>query len=96
MSEGFSRLLSALGGSDISMNVRTLIGSILRWDEASELVESVSFISWLNEEDRARSTVPHGKPSVDHRGTGWIGNYECNGRSPMLWARFWGWDWPGL
>ena len=43
--------------------LRTLIGSILRWDDASELVESVSFISRLNEEDRARSTIPPGKPS---------------------------------
>jgi hypothetical protein len=43
--------------------LRTLIGRILRWDEARELVESVSLISRLNEEDRARSTIQPGKPS---------------------------------
>jgi hypothetical protein len=42
--------------------LRTLIGRILRWDEAKELVESVSFISRLNEEDRARSLIVPGKP----------------------------------
>ncbi len=41
--------------------LRTLIGRILRWDEAKELVESVSFISRLNEEDRARSIIAPGK-----------------------------------
>jgi hypothetical protein len=41
--------------------LRGLIGRILRWDEAKELVESVSFISRLNEEDRARSFAPPGK-----------------------------------
>jgi hypothetical protein len=40
-----------------------LIGRILRWDEAKELVESVSFISRLNEEDRARSQIVPGKPA---------------------------------
>jgi len=43
--------------------LRTLIGHVLRWDEAKELVESVSFISRLNEEDRARSLVVPGKPA---------------------------------
>src|SRR5262252_1196997 len=43
--------------------LRTLIGHVLRWDEAKELVESVSFISRLNEEDRARSFVVPGKPA---------------------------------
>jgi hypothetical protein len=43
--------------------LRTLIGLILRWDEAKELVESVSFISRLNEVDRARSLIAPGKPS---------------------------------
>jgi hypothetical protein len=42
---------------------RTLIGRILRWDEAKELVESVSFISRLNEEDRARSLIVPGEPA---------------------------------
>src|SRR5262245_48123089 len=37
--------------------LRTLIGRILRWDEARDLVESFSFISRLNEEDRARSLI---------------------------------------
>jgi uncharacterized protein DUF2867 len=43
--------------------LRTLIGRVLRWDEAKELVESVSFISRLNEEDRARSLIIPGKPA---------------------------------
>jgi hypothetical protein len=43
--------------------LRTLIGRILRWDEAKELVELVSFISRLNEEDRARSHIVPGKPA---------------------------------
>jgi Protein of unknown function (DUF2867) len=43
--------------------LRALIGRILRWDEAKELVESVSFISRLNEEDRARSLIIPGKPA---------------------------------
>jgi hypothetical protein len=43
--------------------LRGLIGRILGWDEANELVESVSFISRLNEEDRARSLTPPGKPA---------------------------------
>jgi len=43
--------------------LRTLIGRILRWDEAKELVESVSFISRLNEEDRSRSLIVPGKPA---------------------------------
>ena len=43
--------------------LRTQIGRILRWDEAQELVGSVSFISRLNEEDRARSLIVPGKPA---------------------------------
>jgi hypothetical protein len=43
--------------------LRTLIGRILRWDEAKELVESASFISQLNEDDRARSIIVPGKPA---------------------------------
>lgn len=43
--------------------LRTLIGRILRWDEAKELVESASFISRLNEEDRARALIAPGKPA---------------------------------
>jgi hypothetical protein len=43
--------------------LRTLIGRILHWDEANELVESVSFISRLNEVDRARSLIVPGKPA---------------------------------
>jgi hypothetical protein len=43
--------------------LRTLIGRILRWDEAKELAGSVSFISRLNEEDRARSHIVPGKPA---------------------------------
>src|SRR5215467_9590733 len=43
----------------------TLIGRILRWDEAKELVESVSFISRLNEEDRARSLIVPGELDDD-------------------------------
>jgi hypothetical protein len=43
--------------------LRTLIGRILGWDEAKELVESVSFISRLNEEDHARSLIVPGKPA---------------------------------
>jgi hypothetical protein len=60
-------------GGDVEMEVgpitqalfwlRTLIGRILRWDEAKELVESVSFISRLNEEDRAHSHIVPGKPA---------------------------------
>ena len=43
--------------------LRTLIGRILGWDEAKELVESVSFISRMNEEDRTRSLIVPGKPA---------------------------------
>ena len=46
-----------------SSRLRTLIGRILRWDEAKELVESVSFISRLNKEDRSRSLIVPGKPA---------------------------------
>jgi Protein of unknown function (DUF2867) len=47
--------------------LRTLIGRILGWDEAKELVESVSFISRLNEEDRIRSLIVPGKPAGNSR-----------------------------
>ena len=43
--------------------LRTLIGRVLRWDEAKEMVESVSFISRLNEEDRSFSLIVPGKPA---------------------------------
>jgi hypothetical protein len=43
--------------------LRTLIGRILGWDEAKGLVESVSFISRLNEEDRTSSLIVPGKPA---------------------------------
>jgi hypothetical protein len=41
--------------------LRALIGGILNWDEAQELVTSVSYLSKLSEEDRARSHVAPGK-----------------------------------
>ncbi|MCI0391433.1 MAG: DUF2867 domain-containing protein [Acidobacteria bacterium] len=41
--------------------LRSMIGRILRWDDAKELVESVSYLPRLNEEDRARSSVTPGK-----------------------------------
>jgi hypothetical protein len=40
--------------------LRTWIGRLLRWDEAEELVESVSYISKLSDDDRARSRVTPG------------------------------------
>jgi hypothetical protein len=43
--------------------LRTMIGRILRWDDAGKLVESASFISRLSDEDRARSQVTPGKPA---------------------------------
>jgi len=43
--------------------LRTLIGRLLRWDEASELAVSVSYLSKLSAEDRARSLAPPGKPA---------------------------------
>jgi hypothetical protein len=43
--------------------LRTMIGRILHWDDADKLVESVSFISRLSDEDRARSQVTPGKAS---------------------------------
>jgi len=46
--------------------MRTLIGRILGWDEAKELVESISFISQLNEEDRTRSLIVPGKPAIEN------------------------------
>lgn len=41
--------------------LRGLIGRLLRWDEANELVESVSYISRLTEEDRARTRIEPGQ-----------------------------------
>jgi Protein of unknown function (DUF2867) len=41
--------------------LRSMIGRILRWDDAKELIESVSYLPRLNEEDRARSLVTPGK-----------------------------------
>jgi hypothetical protein len=43
--------------------LRGLIGRILHWDEAKELTESLSYISKLTEEDRARTRVTPGKPA---------------------------------
>ena len=42
--------------------LRTLIGRILGWDEANELVKSVSYVSRLSADDRDRSQVPPGQP----------------------------------
>jgi hypothetical protein len=42
-------------------SLRTLIGRILHWDEAPELVESVSYLPRLSAEERARSLVPPGQ-----------------------------------
>jgi len=41
--------------------LRGLIGRILRWDDAQELVASFSYLPLLTEEDRARSLVKPGK-----------------------------------
>jgi hypothetical protein len=41
--------------------LRGLIGRILHWDDAQKLVDSVSYLSKLSEEDRARSHVVPGK-----------------------------------
>jgi hypothetical protein len=41
--------------------LRTLIGRILRWDEAKKLVESASFVPRLSDDDRARSLIVPGK-----------------------------------
>jgi len=43
--------------------LRTLIGRMLGWDEANELVESVSYVSRLSADDRDRSLVPPGQPA---------------------------------
>jgi len=43
--------------------LRGLIGRILHWDEAKELTESLSYISNLTAEDRARTRVAPGKPA---------------------------------
>jgi hypothetical protein len=41
--------------------LRTLIGRVLHWDEAPELVEPLSYVSRLTEHDVARSLVTPGK-----------------------------------
>lgn len=41
--------------------LRGLIGRILHWDKANELVESVTYIPKLTEDDRARTLVTPGK-----------------------------------
>lgn len=41
--------------------LRGLIGRILHWDEAKKLAESVSYLSRLDETDRARTLIPPGK-----------------------------------
>lgn len=43
--------------------LRTLIGRVLRWDEAKKLVESASFIPRLRDDDRARSLIVPGTPA---------------------------------
>jgi lysophospholipid acyltransferase (LPLAT)-like uncharacterized protein len=43
--------------------LRTLIGRLLGWDEADELVESVSYVSRLSADDRDRSLVPPSQPA---------------------------------
>jgi uncharacterized protein DUF2867 len=58
-------------GGDVEMEVgpvtnalfrlRTLIGRMLGWDEANELVESVSYVSRLSADDRDHSLVPPGQ-----------------------------------
>lgn len=41
--------------------LRAGIGRLLHWDEAPELIESVTYLSRLSQEDRARSQVTPGK-----------------------------------
>jgi len=43
--------------------LRTLIGRVLHWDEAPELVAPLSYVSQLTKDDLARSVVPPGKPA---------------------------------
>ena len=43
--------------------LRGLIGRILHWDDAPKLVESISYISRLNAEDRAKTLITPGKVS---------------------------------
>lgn len=43
--------------------LRTLIGRLLGWDEANELVETVSYVSRLTADDRGRSLVTPGHPA---------------------------------
>lgn len=42
--------------------LRTLIGRILHWDDAKKLADSVSYLSRLTAEDRARSIIEPGLP----------------------------------
>lgn len=42
--------------------LRTIIGRLLRWDEAPALIASVSWLPKLSAEDRARSLVTPGQP----------------------------------
>ena len=41
--------------------LRTIIGRVFGWDDAKELTESVTYLSHLSEEDRARSLITPGK-----------------------------------
>lgn len=41
--------------------LRSMIGRLLHWDDAAELVDSLSYLSRLNENDRARSVIEPGK-----------------------------------
>lgn len=41
--------------------LRGLIGKILRWDDVPKLIESVSYLPRLSEEERAKSLIPPGK-----------------------------------
>jgi hypothetical protein len=41
--------------------LRSLIGSILRWDDAKELADSLTYLPRLSESDRARSITTPGK-----------------------------------
>lgn len=41
--------------------LRTLIGKTMRWDDVPELVESVSYLPRLSDEERAKSLIPSGE-----------------------------------
>jgi hypothetical protein len=47
--------------TQLLFSLRTWIGRILHWDEARELAQSVSYLSKLSDEDRARSRIVPGK-----------------------------------